>query len=153
MSVPHKQWRHHSLKQGWVAKQYDVTQKGGQQSPEEEWCRKCADSQFSVRAWFPKVDKRQDRLLICLWYGGCTEPSNTLMTWWQNTMNIFQSERDHLCWFPQHWCHVVFSDEARFEVYQYNSRIRVQDRLRNCTTMKISNLGCTQVVVVVSLIT
>lgn len=37
--------------------------------------------------------------------------------------------RDHLRWRPQHWCHVVFSDEARFEVYKKDGRIRVRRRV------------------------
>lgn len=34
--------------------------------------------------------------------------------------------RDNLRWTPQPWAHVVFSDEARFEVYRKDGRIRVR---------------------------
>ena len=37
--------------------------------------------------------------------------------------------RDHHRLGPQHWSHVVFSDEARFEVYRQDGRIRVRRRV------------------------
>ena len=40
-----------------------------------------------------------------------------------------QWARDHLRWGPQHWNHVVFSDEARFEVYRHDGRVRVRRRV------------------------
>lgn len=40
-----------------------------------------------------------------------------------------QWARDHLRWQPQHWNHVVFSDEARFQVYRHDGRIRVRRRV------------------------
>jgi hypothetical protein len=36
---------------------------------------------------------------------------------------------DHLLWRVPHWIHVVFSDEARFEVYRQDGRIRVRRRV------------------------
>ena len=37
--------------------------------------------------------------------------------------------RDHLRLQQHHWNHVVFSDEARFEVYRHDGRIRVRRRV------------------------
>lgn len=40
-----------------------------------------------------------------------------------------QWARDHLRLGPQHWNHVIFSDESRFEVYRHDGRIRVRRRV------------------------
>ena len=40
-----------------------------------------------------------------------------------------QWARTHQHWTPAHWRHVVFSDEARFEVYRHDGRIRVRRRV------------------------
>lgn len=40
-----------------------------------------------------------------------------------------QWARDHRHLQPQHWNHVVFSDEARFEVYRHDGRVRVRRRV------------------------
>ena len=39
-----------------------------------------------------------------------------------------QWAREHHAWRAQHWTHVVFSDEARFEVYRRDGRVRVRRR-------------------------
>lgn len=40
-----------------------------------------------------------------------------------------QWARDHLLWRIPHWNHVIFSDEARFEVYRHDGRLRVRRRV------------------------
>ena len=40
-----------------------------------------------------------------------------------------QWARQHARLTPQHWTHVVFSDDARFEVYRHDGRIRVRRRV------------------------
>lgn len=54
--------------------------------------------------------------------------------------------RTHQRWTPAHWRHVVFSDEARFEVYRKDGRIRVRRRVEElyhecCIRLKVQAGG------------
>ena len=57
-----------------------------------------------------------------------------------------QWARDHLHLHPQHWNHVLFNDEARFEVFRKDGCIRVRRRveelyLKACVLLRVQDGG------------
>ena len=66
--------------------------------------------------------------LIRAWYRA-RRPVRKPLLHQRHRQRRLQWAREHARLTPQHWTHVVFSDEARFEVYRHDGRIRVRRRV------------------------